>query len=55
MCLPDKLAEGLVVGEGAVVLLSEDVVDVLHTPSLQQLDGAFRLRRKREVSLGSQL
>ena len=35
--LPDELAEGLVVGEGAVVLLTEQVVDVLHAPVVQQL------------------
>lgn len=41
---PDKLAEGLVVGEGAVVFLSKDMVNVLHAPGLQQLGRAFRLR-----------
>lgn len=35
--VPDKLTEGLVVGESAVVLLREDVVDVLHAPVVQQL------------------
>lgn len=32
---PDELAEGLVVGEGAVVFLSKDVVNVFHAPGLQ--------------------
>lgn len=41
---PDKLAEGLVVSEGAVVFLSKDVVNVFHAPGLQQLGGAFRLK-----------
>lgn len=41
--LPDKLAEGLVVGEGTVVFLSKDVVNVFHAPGLQQLGGAFGL------------
>lgn len=49
MFLPDKLAEGLVVGEGAVVVLSEDVVDVLHAPGLQELRGAFRLRQEENI------
>lgn len=40
---PDKLAEGLIVGEGAVVFLSKDVVNVFHAPGLQQLGGALRL------------
>lgn len=35
--LPHKLAEGLVVGQGAVVFLAEDVVDVLHAPVIEQL------------------
>lgn len=35
--LPDELAEGLVVGQGAVVFLGEDVVDILHAPVIEQL------------------
>lgn len=40
---PDKLAEGLVVSEGAVVFLSKDMVNVFHAPGLKQLGRAFRL------------
>lgn len=46
---PDKLTEGLVIGEGAVVFLSKDVVNVFHTPGFQQLGGAFRLRWEERV------
>ena len=35
--VPEELAEGLVVGEGAVVLLGEGVLDILQTPLLHQL------------------
>lgn len=35
--IPDKLTEGFVVGEGAVVLLGEGVINILHAPVLQQL------------------
>lgn len=41
--LPDILAEGLVVGEGAVVLVAEDVVNVLHSPVIQELGRRLRL------------
>lgn len=38
-CLPNKLAEGLVVGEGAIILLREHVVNVFHAPVFQELSG----------------
>lgn len=44
--LPDELAEGLVVGQGAVVFLSEDVVDVLHAPVIEQVGRRLRLLRE---------
>lgn len=45
--IPDKLAESLVVSEGAVVFLSKDMVDVLHAPVIQQLGGALGLSKTR--------
>lgn len=42
--LPDKLAEGLVVGEGIVVFLSKYMVNVLHAPRLEKLCRAFGLK-----------
>lgn len=34
---PDKLAESFVVGEGAVILLCEDMINIFHAPILQEL------------------
>lgn len=35
--LPDKLAESFVVGESAVILLCEDMINILHAPVFQEL------------------
>lgn len=35
--LPDKLAESFVVGESAVILLCEDMINILHPPVFQEL------------------
>lgn len=41
--LPEELAEGLVVGDGFVVVLGEAVLDVLEAPLLHQLAGGLGL------------
>lgn len=38
-CLPEELAESLVVGDGFIVVLGEAVLNVLETPLLHQLAG----------------
>lgn len=38
---PEELAEGLVVGDGFVIVLREGVLDVLETPLLHQLTRRF--------------
>jgi len=38
---PEELAEGLVVGDGFVVLLGEAILNVLQAPLLHQLAGRF--------------
>lgn len=38
-CLPEELAESLVVSDGFIVVLSEAVLDVFETPLLHQLAG----------------
>ena len=40
---PEELAEGLVVGDGGVVLLGEAVLHVLQAPFLHQLGGRLGL------------
>ena len=47
-CLPDKLAEGLVVGEGAIILLREHMVNVFHAPVFQELSRGFRLLQREQ-------
>lgn len=41
--LPEELAEGLVVGDGFVVVLGEAILDVLKAPLLHQLAGGLGL------------
>lgn len=43
---PDKLTEGLIVGKRSVVLFSKDMINVFHTPGIQQLGGSLRLLEK---------
>lgn len=45
-CLPEELAESLVVSDGFVVVLSEAVLDVFETPLLHQLAGRLGLLGK---------
>ena len=53
--IPDELAESLVVGEGAVVFLSEDMVDIFHSPVVQQLSGALGLCKTRSGTVRKRL
>ena len=45
-CLPDVLTESLVVSERAVVFLTENVVNVLHAPVIQELGRCLWLLTK---------
>lgn len=46
---PDKLTEGLVVSKGSIILFSEDMINVLHAPGIQQLGGSLRLLKKKNI------
>lgn len=46
--VPDKLAEGFVVSQRAVVFLGEDVVNILHAPVIQQLRWRLWLLQKQK-------
>lgn len=40
-CLPEELAESLVIGDCFVVVLREPILNILKTPFLHQLAGRF--------------